>query len=212
MAGASQSRLAKAGGNAQLAAQSLAQEFAAGAPGWSAEQKAAYANPATRDAFIARQIGQSTKGKYSGALGGAVKLIGKAAPLAALAIPGLGALGAAGIGAIGGAARGGGIGGILGGAAMGGLGSAAIGSVGGAVGGLQKLGITPAQAIQGGLAGLGMIQGAQQQGQANRINADVLNQLKQQAAVQDQLRQQALARLQQGAAQGNPFSQFGAVR
>lgn len=96
--GASKSRLDKAGGNVQAATQALIDEFNAGGQGWSAAQKAAFANPATRQAFIDRQIRQSTKGKYSGALGAIGKVVTKAAPFAAL-IPGVGPLLAGGISA-----------------------------------------------------------------------------------------------------------------
>ena len=60
-------------------------------------------------------------------------------------------------------------------------------------------------------AGLGIysaIKGAQQQGNANRINAAQLQQLQAQQQAQNQIRQQALGRLMQAptGAVGNPFS------
>lgn len=120
--GAQQSRLAKAGGDPQAALAGLEQEYQSGAQGWSAAQKAAYENPATRDAWAQKQIGQSTKGKYSGFGGSLVKAIGKVAPLAGL-IPGVGPLAGAAIGGIGRGISGGGFKGALGGAALGAGGS-----------------------------------------------------------------------------------------
>jgi hypothetical protein len=84
------SRLAKAGGNRALAVQGLQDEFDAGARGWSAAQKAAFTNPATRDAYVDRQINQSTKGKFSGVLGKIGKVVSTVAPYALPLIPGLG--------------------------------------------------------------------------------------------------------------------------
>ena len=106
MAGASRSRLQKAGGDLALAKQSLADEYAAGARGWSGAQRAAYENPATREAFVTRQIGQSTKGKYSGVLGKIANVATKAAPFVAPLIPGVGLVGAGLISAAAGKARG----------------------------------------------------------------------------------------------------------
>lgn len=135
--GAQKSRLAKAGGNAQLAAQQLDAEFRAGAPGWSAAQKAAYSNPATRDAFVARQISQSTKGKFSGPFGKIAKVVTDVAPYAAPFIPGVGPLAAAAISGGAGLASGKGLKRSLTQAALSGAGSALLGGQG--IGGLKSL-------------------------------------------------------------------------
>lgn len=97
--GAQKSRLEKAGGDANAAIQSLIDEYQAGARGWSPAQIAAFENPATRDAWLQKQIGQSTKGKFSGVLGGVAKVALKAAPLVGLAIPSLSPLAAAALAA-----------------------------------------------------------------------------------------------------------------
>lgn len=161
--GAQRSRLEKAGGNAELASQQLADEFAAGAPGWSAAQKAAYSNPATRDAFVQRQINQTTKGKYSGVLGKIGKAVTTLAPIAAPFIPGVGPLAAAAISA---GARAGtraiegksfdlgdtlkyGAGSYIGAKALGGRGVKAL------IGGAGKPGVTDAVSGAAGAAGAG---------------------------------------------------------
>src|SRR5438093_283500 len=110
--GASISRLQRAGGNSQAAIAGLENEIKSGQLNLRDPQYAGYLNPATRAAWENSKINQTTKGKYSGVLGGAVKLISKAAPLAAL-IPGVGIPLAAGIGAAGRLAGGGGVKGAL---------------------------------------------------------------------------------------------------
>lgn len=93
------SLLAKAGGNRAAAIQSLQDSFDAGAKGWSPAQRAAFTNPATRDAYIERQINQSTKGKFSGVLGKIGKVVSTVAPYALPLIPGLGPVAAAALAA-----------------------------------------------------------------------------------------------------------------
>jgi hypothetical protein len=126
---------------------------------------------------------------------GFLKKIAKVAlPIAGTALlgPAGGALG----GALGGAISGGGVGGALGGAAAGGLSGLALkGGIGGLGGKLAKLGISPAQAAQLGLAGLGVAQGAQQQGKANQINQQLLGQLQAQSQAREPLRKAAVAKL-----------------
>lgn len=173
MAGASQSRLAKAGGNAQLAAQELEQEFQAGAHGWSPAQIAAYTNPATKDAWVAKQIGQSTKGKFSGTLGAIGKAVSTVAPYALPFIPGLGPVAAgllsAGVGKLSGKSWGGSLKqGLATGAGTALLGGKGIKGLAGVPGKVEKLGGSAISTIgktlknpQGGLdlgkiAGIGM--------------------------------------------------------
>jgi len=103
--GAQKSRLAKAGGDYNAAVRGLLAEnhpdvekikaqLGSGDPSAQAAGQAA----------LDRKINQSTKGKYSGIVGTIGKGLGKLAPIAALAIPGLGPLAAAGIAAGGSAA------------------------------------------------------------------------------------------------------------
>lgn len=179
--GAEQSRLTKAGGNRQ---QAIAGLLADPSPVVAAA-RAKYANdPAGFAAWENSKINETTKGKYSGVLGGAVKLISKAAPLAAL-IPGVGIPLAAGIGAAGRLAGGEGVKGALVGGLEGGAGAALLGGKG--IGGVSALakkatssqGILtraidyakrkPLQAAQIGLGAASAIQGAKRQGQADTL-------------------------------------------
>lgn len=95
--GASISRVARAGGDANAAAQQLMAEIQSGAVKLDPAQQAAFSNPATRDAWISHAINQSTKGKFSGPLGAIGKVVSKVAPFALPLIPGIGPL-AAGLG------------------------------------------------------------------------------------------------------------------
>lgn len=137
--GAQKSRIAKAGGDVNLARQQFEQEIAEGRANLSGDQQAFLQRDP--EGFFNKYLGQSTKGKYSGFGGGLVKAIGKAAPLAAL-IPGVGIPLAAGIGAAGRLASGGGLKGALTGAALGGGGAALLGGQGihGLGGAASKLG------------------------------------------------------------------------
>ena len=125
--GASISRLQRSGGDVNAARASLDADYTAGK--FSPAQRALYENPATRDAFYQKYTNQTTKGKYSGVLGKAVKLVSKAAPLAAL-IPGVGVPAAAAIGAAGRLAGGGGVKGAVIGGLEGGAGAALLGGEG----------------------------------------------------------------------------------
>jgi hypothetical protein len=131
--GASISRLQRAGGDRDAAINDLLTN--PNAAKHVAEARVKYANdPAGMQAWIEKKINETTKGKYSGVIGGVVKTVGKLAPLAAM-IPGVGLPLAAGIGAAGGAISGGGVGGAVKGAGMAALGKLAKGAVPGGGGG-----------------------------------------------------------------------------
>jgi hypothetical protein len=204
--GAQQSRLVKAGGDPQLAAQMLEQEFQSGAKGWSPAQIAAYTNPATRDAWVTRQIGQSTKGKFSGPLGAIGKVVSKAAPFVLPLIPGVGplaaGLGSAAIGKLSGKGLGEsllqGAGSAAGSALLGGQGFKGLGQAGatlgkfgkGALSTIGKTFTTPQGGLDlGKIAGVGI--GAAQLGgqRAQRQTAQA------RLGAEDQLRNQLLQRL-----------------
>lgn len=173
-------------------------------------------------------------------LGKLVKGIGKVArvavPIAANFIPGVGPLAAAGIGAgvnaltkggslgdklkagASGAALGYGSGAVLGkigGVPAGGAPGGVLGKIGGAIG------KNPGKAAQIGLAGLSTIQGAQQQGKAGKLNAQIQAQAMQEQADRNAMRQQLMAKIgQQGmpqapnlsslyAGSSNPFAKVG---
>lgn len=100
---ASASRLTKAGGNRQEAIAGLLSDPSPVV----AAAKAKYANdPAGMQAWIDKKINETTKGKYSGVLGKAVKFVSKAAPFVLPFVPGLGPI-AAGALSAGAAAAGG---------------------------------------------------------------------------------------------------------
>lgn len=119
--------------------------------------------------------------------------------VAQVGLPILGSVVGGPVGGLAGGALGGAIGGGVKGAVGGGLAGLAGGGLlkgaGGIGGALAGLGKNPGQLAQLGLAGLSTIQGAQKQGQANKINQQLLDQLNQQAAGQAQARTMALARL-----------------
>lgn len=187
MSGPSASRLTKAGGDPRVALASLDAEYRAGAPGWSPAQKAAYANPATHDAWAAQQIGQTTKGKFSGPLGAIGKVVTKVAPYALPLLPGLGPLGAgvisAGVGKLGGkswkqsltqGALTGGASALLGGQGYKGV-DGVLDRAKSAVSAAGKTGLgkaiakDPLKAATIGLAGLSAVQGAKRAGQADEL-------------------------------------------
>lgn len=91
---ASISRLARAGGDRQAAIAGLESDLASGKLNMSDPQYAGYRNPATRQAWLNSKISESTKGKYSGVLGKAVKFVSKAAPFVLPFVPGLGPIAA----------------------------------------------------------------------------------------------------------------------
>lgn len=170
-----------------------------------------------------------------GFLGKLVKGIGKVARIAAPVIGGLT------LGPVGGALIGGGVnaltkGGSLGtklkagatGAALG-VGSGQLGKIGGMGGGVggalgkigSAIGKNPGKAAQIGLAGLSTIQGAQQQGKAGKLNAQIQAQAMQEQADRNAMRQQLMAKIgSQGmpqapnlsslyAGSSNPFARVG---
>lgn len=93
---ASISRLARAGGDRQAAIQGLLSDPSPVV----AAAKAKYANdPAGLQTWINSKINETTKGKYSGVLGKAVKFVSKAAPFVLPLIPGLGVPAAAALSA-----------------------------------------------------------------------------------------------------------------
>lgn len=97
--GAEQSRLAKAGGNRNVALQSLGQfmetqnQDPAMAAMWDRYKQG---DPAAAT-WVQSKLGQSTKGKFSGPLGAIGKVVSTVAPIALPLIPGIGPL-AAGLG------------------------------------------------------------------------------------------------------------------
>lgn len=132
---------------------------------------------------------------FSG-IGHALGKIGKVALPIAGGVA-FGPLGAAAGGALSGALSGGGVGGTLEGAALGGLGGLALRGAGGVGGLLGKIGENPALAAKLGLAGLGAIQGAKSQGEANAILKSVLARQQAEAADAARARQMLMGRLGQ---------------
>lgn len=127
---------------------------------------------------------------------GFLKKIAKVAlPIAGTAL--LGPLGGVAGGALGGAISGGGVKGALTGAALGGLGGLAASKAGGIKALLGKLGQNPARLAQLGIAGLGTLQSAKQQGQANQVLQSMLARQQAEAADQGRARQMLMARLGQ---------------
>lgn len=106
-----------------------------------------------------------------------------------------GPLGGAIGGGLGGLVSGGGLGGTLAGAAGGGLGGLALGNVGGLGAKLAKLGLSPSKLAELGLAGAGLAQGASQQGKANQINQQLLQQIQGETKARQPLQQAAIAKL-----------------
>jgi hypothetical protein len=139
------------------------------------------------------KIGKVALPVAAGVLGG--PLLGGAAKLA------LGKLGGSSAGAPAGGAFPGGPGEAFGGGApSGGL----LGRIGGAIG------ADPLRAAGLGLAGLNVIQAGKQQGKANQINQQLLQQAQAQQAEQDRYRQMLMGRLGGGTLTGNPFMPGGA--
>lgn len=99
--GASISRLQRAGGNYAAARAQLQSEIDSGAK-LSGDQRALYQRDP--EGFFTKYLNQTTKGKYHGVLGKIGKVVEKVAPIAALAIPGLGPVASAAIAAGGSAA------------------------------------------------------------------------------------------------------------
>jgi len=192
--GASISRLQRAGGNSQAAIAGLEGEIAGGKLNLADPQYAGYQDPATRQAWLDSKIHETTKGKGSGILGKALKLI--AIPAQALGGPVLGL----GLRAAGELARTGSVKKIQLGRQAGhtalqqaamaaaagagaaapavagvgaGTGSAGTGILAGAKGLIGKVGSAisknPLKAAQIGLAGLSAVQGAKRQGQADTL-------------------------------------------
>lgn len=94
--GASISRLQRAGGDRKAAIAGLLSDPSPVV----AAAKTKYANdPAGLQTWIDQKINETTKGKYHGVIGKIGKVVSTVAPIAALAIPGLGPLAAAGIAA-----------------------------------------------------------------------------------------------------------------
>lgn len=100
--GASISRVQRAGGNVASARAQLQSEIDSGQLQDKGELALYHRDP---EAFFQKYLGQTTKGKYHGVLGKIGHVVEQVAPIAALAIPGLGPI-AAGAIAAGGSALG----------------------------------------------------------------------------------------------------------
>lgn len=196
--GASKSRLANAGGDANVALQGLSQymETQNQDPAMAAMWNRYKAGDPQAAQWVSSKLGQSTKGKFSGPLGAIGKVVSKVAPFALPLIPGIGPLAAGalatGIGKLSGKSWGQsalqGAGSAAGAALLGGQGYKGIGSIGqnlkdlGNSGVIKTIGKT-FKTAQGGidlgkLAGVGMAgsqllgQGAQRQSAQARLGAE----------------------------------------
>ena len=156
-----------------------------------------------------------------GFIGRALRGVGNVAqglaPIAGL-VPGVGTLASAGLGIGGGLLAGGG--GEKGGAGeltRGGGGGGPGGILGGIGGALGSLGLSPTDIAQLGLGGLGVIQGAREQGRAGEIENELLKRLQGEGGAREDIRKRFLSSLdapipERGDlssmfASSNPFSQ-----